>query len=49
MTVATGEGNARYFSSPYHGGTYELDGRLKKAAHLEKSVGFDASRCPCPD
>jgi phenylpropionate dioxygenase-like ring-hydroxylating dioxygenase large terminal subunit len=48
VPVASGEGNTRFFSCPYHGWVYELDGRLKKAEHLDKTQGFDVSKCRLP-
>jgi Rieske 2Fe-2S family protein len=49
VEVAFGAGNVKYFSCPYHGWVYELDGRLKSAQHLEKTENFDAKRCRLPE
>jgi phenylpropionate dioxygenase-like ring-hydroxylating dioxygenase large terminal subunit len=43
--VASGSGNARAFKCPYHGWTYDLQGRLKGASHMEGTCGFDPSTC----
>jgi phenylpropionate dioxygenase-like ring-hydroxylating dioxygenase large terminal subunit len=42
--VATEDGNCNLLQCPYHGWTYELDGRLKNAprAQREPSVDFDS-------
>jgi phenylpropionate dioxygenase-like ring-hydroxylating dioxygenase large terminal subunit len=36
-------GNARRFVCPYHGWTYELDGRLRSGPNLKAVPGFDKS------
>lgn len=48
VEVAFGAGNAKFFSCPYHGWVYELDGRLKSAQHLEKTQNFDRHNCRLP-
>ncbi len=45
VEVAYGRGNARQFSCPYHGWTYDLEGRLIGAAYMDQAETFDASRC----
>lgn len=45
--VATGSGHTRFFTCPYHGWVYELDGQLKDAQHLEKT-DFVAKNCRLP-
>ncbi len=45
MKVASGAGNTRSFICPYHAWTYGLDGRLAGAPEMDRSPGFDASRC----
>lgn len=42
--VACGKGNARALMCPYHGWTYEMDGRLRGASHMSDSDGFDRSK-----
>jgi phenylpropionate dioxygenase-like ring-hydroxylating dioxygenase large terminal subunit len=44
VEVAQGCGNVRAFKCPYHGWTYDLDGRLTGAGYMKDCVGFDASR-----
>lgn len=39
--VAQGAGQTQQLVCPYHGWTYELDGRLRKAPQMEGSEGFD--------
>jgi phenylpropionate dioxygenase-like ring-hydroxylating dioxygenase large terminal subunit len=36
-----GEGNCKAIACPYHSWTYGLDGRLRGAPEMEKTVGFD--------
>ena len=45
VEVAHGRGNARVFNCPYHGWTYDLEGKLKGAAYMKESEGFDLSAC----
>ncbi|MGX8014202.1 aromatic ring-hydroxylating oxygenase subunit alpha (plasmid) [Mesorhizobium sp. ORM8.1] len=45
VAVAEGVGNTRAFLCPYHGWVYDLQGKLKGAAGMEKSKDFDASNC----
>ncbi|HMN79844.1 MAG TPA: aromatic ring-hydroxylating dioxygenase subunit alpha [Burkholderiaceae bacterium] len=48
VEVAGGEGNARTFMCPYHGWTYDLDGKLVGAAYMGDSEGFDRATCRLP-
>ena len=41
MEVCSGQGNERAFVCPYHGWTYELDGRLRHATEMQQTPGFD--------
>ena len=41
--VAQGEGHAKRFACPYHSWTYDTEGRLTNAPHMEAAVGFDKS------
>ena len=41
MHVCEGAGNAKAFVCPYHAWTYELDGRLRHAAEMSDTPGFD--------
>jgi Rieske 2Fe-2S family protein len=45
--VAIGAGNAKFFTCPYHGWVYNIDGRLQDAQHLEKS-DFVPKHCRLP-
>jgi phenylpropionate dioxygenase-like ring-hydroxylating dioxygenase large terminal subunit len=47
VEVAFGEGNQKFFTCPYHGWVYDLDGKLKDAQYLETS-GFDTKNCRLP-
>jgi len=49
VEVATGRGRARQFVCPYHGWTYDLDGRLRGAGYMQDSEGFDRDRCRLPE
>jgi Rieske 2Fe-2S family protein len=44
--VATGCGNKRVFTCPFHGWSYDLAGRLVGAAHMDR--GFDPASCSLP-
>ena len=39
-TLLEGTGNARAIVCPYHAWTYNLDGSLRAAPHMEKTTGF---------
>ena len=43
--VATGQGNAKEFSCPYHGWTYDLCGKLTGAPYMQETARFDAANC----
>jgi len=45
VAVASGQGNKKMFSCPYHGWVYDLDGHLKSAPHMEESSGFALEHC----
>src|SRR5262245_2985479 len=42
VEVVQGRGSARTFMCPYHGWTYDLDGRLLGAGYMKGCVGFEA-------
>ncbi|MDO8279050.1 MAG: aromatic ring-hydroxylating dioxygenase subunit alpha [Burkholderiaceae bacterium] len=42
VEIADGSGNARAFSCPYHGWTYDLQGNLRGAARMQGVEAFDA-------
>ncbi len=39
--IAEGKGNAKLLQCPYHGWTYALDGRLRRAPEMEGTEDFD--------
>ena len=45
VEVATGDGNTKEFSCPYHGWLYDLDGRLVGAPYMKEAEGFDPGNC----
>jgi phenylpropionate dioxygenase-like ring-hydroxylating dioxygenase large terminal subunit len=45
VEVAYGQGNTRAFKCPYHGWTYDLKGKLKGAAYMAETEGFDVANC----
>ncbi|MEC9344654.1 MAG: aromatic ring-hydroxylating dioxygenase subunit alpha [Pseudomonadota bacterium] len=45
VEVASGSGNGRLFSCPYHAWTYDLDGKLVGAGFMREAIGFDAKSC----
>ena len=47
MPVAEGAGKTDRFVCPYHAWTYDLDGKLKRAARMQ-NAGFDPARCSLP-
>jgi len=47
--VAVGCGNRRALQCAYHGWTYELDGRLRKAPGTEQNEAFDPSSIRLPE
>ena len=40
MLVTSGCGNASFFECPYHAWTYDRQGRLVKAVHMERTAAF---------
>ena len=45
VEVASGEGNTKEFSCPYHGWLYDLNGRLVGAPYMKEAEGFDPGNC----
>ena len=45
VEVASGAGNLKEFSCPYHGWTYNLEGRLIGAPYMKEAEGFDPTEC----
>ena len=45
VEVASGSGNTREFSCPYHGWLYDLEGRLVGAPYMKEAEGFDPKTC----
>jgi Rieske 2Fe-2S family protein len=43
--VASGAGNTRQFSCPYHGWSYDLAGRLTGAHYMAEAKDFDPAQC----
>lgn len=48
VEVAKGQGNCKTFVCPYHAWSYDLDGRLTGAAHMDQAEGFDPQSCRLP-
>ncbi len=48
MPVVQDRGNAGRFVCPYHAWTYDTDGRLIRAPHMEQSQVFDKKACSLP-
>ena len=48
VEVAQGAGNTKMFMCPYHGWSYDLEGKLAGAAYMRESEGFDISSCRLP-
>jgi choline monooxygenase len=48
VEVATGSGNKRAFTCPFHGWTYDLQGKLVGAPHMREATGFNAAACRLP-
>jgi phenylpropionate dioxygenase-like ring-hydroxylating dioxygenase large terminal subunit len=47
--VASGKGNTKLFSCPFHRWGYGLDGRLRVAPFMEQAEGFDPKKCSLPE
>lgn len=47
--VASGTGKAKCLTCPYHAWTYELDGRLRGAPHMNDTPGFERSEIALPE
>jgi len=47
--VATGQGNTRLFSCPFHKWAYALDGQLLGAPLMESASGFEPKSCRLPE
>ena len=45
VEVASGVGNTKEFSCPYHGWLYDLDGKLVGAPYMKEAEGFDPASC----
>ena len=45
VEVASGTGNLKEFTCPYHGWTYDLGGRLVGAPYMKGAEGFDPTSC----
>jgi len=45
VEVARGAGNRRAFTCPFHGWTYNLEGRLKSAPLMSEAENFDPTEC----
>ena len=45
VEVASGEGNLKEFSCPYHGWLYDLKGKLIGAPYMKEAEGFDPANC----
>ena len=45
VEVASGAGNLKEFSCPYHGWTYDLEGVLVGAPYMKEAEGFDPTSC----
>lgn len=49
MQVVMGQGNAARLSCPYHGWTYQLDGKLMGATSMAESRILDKENCRLPE
>ena len=45
VEVASGAGNTKEFSCPYHGWLYDLQGKLVGAPYMKEAAGFDPANC----
>ncbi len=48
VEIASGSGNAKEFTCPYHGWLYDLEGQLQGASYMRDSVGFERKNCRLP-
>ncbi len=49
MPIATGRGHARRLACPYHAWTYDTQGKLVGAPHMNERPGFDLSAVCLPE
>jgi choline monooxygenase len=49
VELVSGAGRTGQFVCPYHGWTYDLDGRLKGAGYMADSLGFDRTEWRLPE
>jgi choline monooxygenase len=49
MRLLDGSGSCKRITCPYHAWSYEIDGRLAAAPHMERSAGFDLSEHRLPE
>jgi phenylpropionate dioxygenase-like ring-hydroxylating dioxygenase large terminal subunit len=49
MRLVEGTGNCRQIICPYHAWTYDLEGRLVGAAHMQRTPGFTAGELRLPE
>jgi Rieske 2Fe-2S family protein len=43
VTAGVDSGNTRFFKCPYHGWTYDLQGKLRGATHMDETCDFEVS------
>ena len=48
VEVASGEGNTKEFMCPYHGWSYDLNGKLTGAAFMQEAETFEPTTCRLP-
>jgi phenylpropionate dioxygenase-like ring-hydroxylating dioxygenase large terminal subunit len=48
VEIVTGTGNKRALTCPFHGWTYNLEGRLIGAPHMRETQQFDQANCRLP-
>ena len=48
QVVDNGSGNKPAFVCPYHTWSYNLDGTLRAAPHMDEAAGFDRANCRLP-
>lgn len=48
VEVAFGKGNKKVFACPFHGWTYNLNGKLMGAPGMQEAEGFDTKNCALP-